>query len=227
MRKGRSTTFPWTFLLLLLILAFGLYRFGQSSKLKPLPKIKGISVAERQMLEKTWLNYSDSVIATTDYFNLSPSYLLALIALENSGRAEVPSRYEPHVHRRLKQVQKGWRKQYEHVEKSLIDDAGEDALKNLASSWGPFQIMGYKCLELGDALVMDLRSHRSVYYGAKWINGNYGSLLRDERFKDAFHFHNTGRLFPSNGRSKTHDPTYVERGLLYMQYFQEKILRGH
>ena len=101
----------------------------------------------------------------------------------------------------------------------MIADASDEALKNLAKSWGPFQLMGYKCLHL-DVKVKDLRGDDALDWGAKWIKLEYGHLLRKKRYKDAFHYHNTGKTYPKSGIPKTHDPKYVDNGLKYMAYFE-------
>ena len=58
---------------------------------------------------------------------------------------------------------------------------------------------------------------------AKWVKAEYGHLLKKERYKDAFHYHNTGRTFPRSGNSQTHNPMYVTRGLEYMKYFEKRL----
>ena len=82
--------------------------------------------------------------------------------------------------------------------------------------------MGYKCLLYG-INVKDLRNENGTYWGVKWINEAYGRLLKKGDYKNAFHYHNTGRMMPANGISKTHDPEYVKNGLELMAYFREKL----
>lgn len=163
--------------------------------------------------------YGNEVLLNAREMNLPPSYFMSLIILESSGRKIIPPRFEPHVYERLKEVKKGKRSSYEHVEPRHLADATDDALKNLASSWGPFQIMGYKCLLLG-IKVRDIRGNDAVYWGMKWIDLTYGKQLRAGKYKDAFHIHNTGKKFPLIGKPSTHDPTYVFRGIRYMQTFE-------
>ncbi|MGB2470589.1 MAG: hypothetical protein ACPIA5_07030, partial [Flavobacteriales bacterium] len=94
----------------------------------------------------------------------------------------------------------------------------DDALRNLATSWGPFQLMGYKCILL-DVNIRDIRGPNGVEHGADWINQTYGNSLRAGRFKDCFHMHNTGSPYPKTGLPRTHDPQYVPRGLAMMNQF--------
>ena len=157
-------------------------------------------------------NYSDDVRIAAMEFDLPYSYLMALIQLECGGKKPAGSRYEKHVFKRLKDVRDGNRENYENVTPRHLEDASDAALKNLATSWGPFQLMGYKCILL-DVKIKDIRGEESVYYGAKWIDLAYGDRLRKNEFKDCFHIHNTGRPFPKNGKPATHDPQYIPRGL--------------
>jgi hypothetical protein len=165
-------------------------------------------------------NYGADIDSVATTFNISASYLKALCMLECGGRKIFQHRFEPHVYRKLKKVKFGDLSNYEHVLPEMLSDANDEALKNLASSWGPFQLMGYKCLLL-DIKVRDIRGKDAVYYGVKWIDMTYGKYLKEGRYKDAFHIHNTGQSFPSNGVSRTYDPDYCARGLKYMNYFNE------
>jgi len=165
-------------------------------------------------------NYGKEIDVAAARYNIPAPYLKALCLLESSGRKPVPSRYEKHVFVRLKLVKAGLRNNYEHVTREHLSEANDEAIQNLASSWGPFQLMGYKCLLL-DINVADLRGDNAVDFGARWINQTYGEKLRQGKFKDAFHIHNTGRPFPSSGRPVTHDPNYVKNGLKWMEYFKQ------
>ena len=124
------------------------------------------------------------------------------------------------MHSKLKKLKKGQIKKYELLKKKTIADASDDALKNLATSWGAFQIMGYKCVQLG-VKVADIRGDKSLYWGVKWINEEYGSYLRKGKYKDAFHLHNTGRKYPKNGKPRTYHANYVPNGLKYIEMFEK------
>tara|TARA_B110000211_G_scaffold194857_1_gene223246 strand:- start:215 stop:886 length:672 start_codon:yes stop_codon:yes gene_type:complete len=164
-------------------------------------------------------NYSTEVIKASIEFDLPYEYLMSLIQLECSGHKPAGERFESHVYRRLKKVQSGKLKNYENVTSSHLHDASDEALRNLATSWGPFQLMGYKCILL-DVKIRDIRGTNGVHYGAEWINLTYGNRLRKNEFKHCFHLHNTGKLYPENGIPTTHDPTYVSRGMKGIQRFQ-------
>jgi hypothetical protein len=169
-------------------------------------------------VERTKVNYGAKVDKIAKEFNISPEYLKALIVLECSGKKNPKQRFEVHIFERLKQVRDGDRKKYENITAETLKGASDEALKNLATSWGEFQLMGYKCVQL-DISISEIRGRKSLYYGVKWITSEYGHLLKKKRYKDAFHYHNTGRKHPIVGRARTHNPKYVELGLAYMKQF--------
>lgn len=181
------------------------------------------SVAPQEMgLDAAMSNYANEIKALALQANLPPEYLMAVIMLECSGRKDVPARFEQGVYNKLLDVKERRRASLESIRYSDLADATDDALRNLASSWGPFQLMGYKCLHLG-IKIKDLRGKHSLYYGVKWINSTYGDYIRKGKFADAFHIHNTGRPVPKNGKYTTYDPKYVPNGLQYMEYFKERM----
>ncbi len=173
-------------------------------------------------LEAAIANYGHDVKILAQKFNLSPEYLMALIMLECSGRGDVPPRFEQGVYNRLVEVKNFQRASLESITQKDLADASDEALRNLASSWGPFQLMGYKCLHLG-IKIKDLRGGDSLYFGVKWIDGTYGDYVRKGQYADAFHIHNTGRPVPKNGKFFTYDPKYVPNGLKYMEYFKDNL----
>lgn len=179
-----------------------------------------INIEDRKSgLEMVSKNYGTAIDSCAVIFDISPQYLKALCMLECGGRKVFDQRLEPHVYDKLKKVKFGTLENYEHVTKEMLEDANDDALKNLASSWGPFQLMGYKCLLLG-IKVKDIRGENSVYFGTKWIELTYGNYLKKKKFKDGFHIHNTGSPHPAIGLPRTYDKDYCLRGLKYISYFK-------
>lgn len=181
------------------------------------------SEANLSTVERTWLNYSEDALKAGVEFNISPEYLLALIALECNGFKEVPSRFEPHVFVKLQELRDGEEETYESISANNIANSSDEALKNLASSWGPFQLMGYQCLYL-DIKLKEMRGKNAVKHGARWIRNAYGKYLDKRKFKDAFHLHNTGKPYPKIGPPRTHNRRYVPRGIKYMKEFGELIV---
>lgn len=181
----------------------------------------GIVDQPSNVMERAKFNYGDEVKKYSAELNLPYEYFMALIVLECSGNRPSGTRFEPHVFNRLKDVRDGNRRKYENVKPEIIANASDDALKNLATSWGPLQLMGYKCIGM-QVNVEDIRGDDAVFYAMSWVNDEYGHLLRKGKFKDAFHMHNTGRKYPLIGAPKTHDPKYVEKGLNYMDHYGEE-----
>ncbi|MCQ2960328.1 MAG: N-acetylmuramidase family protein [Bacteroidales bacterium] len=171
-----------------------------------------------KVCQRTKANYGSQIDSCSKILNVNPKYLKALVCLECSGKTGELKRFERHVFKRLQKVRDGQSASYEGITTAMIHDASDEALKNLATSWGPFQIMGYKCLHL-NIRVSDLRGKDAVYWGIKWIKDEYGHLLKSGRYRDAFHYHNTGRIFPANGKPTTYDKKYVPNGLEYMRWF--------
>ncbi len=166
-------------------------------------------------------NYGTEIDNASKKYNVDASYLKSLCALESSGKRSPGYRFEPKVYEKLSQLKRAEIAKYEFLVTADLRNASDKALRNLATSWGPFQLMGYKCLELG-IKVNDLKGDNSVDHSVRWISQSYGYLIRAKRFEDAFHFHNTGKLVPKFGRYLTYDKSYVPRGVRYMKYFSNK-----
>ena len=172
-------------------------------------------------MQATQKNYGAEVHKWSAHYNVPFPYLMALIQLESGGRKPAGKRFDAHVFERLMEVKQGDRLHYEHVTQADLQEANEEALRNLATSWGPFQLMGYKCILL-DLQIRDIRGQDAVRAGIEWIHLTYGDALRDKKFQDAFHLHNTGKLFPKSGKPTTFHPDYVEKGLRFMEAYDQK-----
>ena len=185
------------------------------------PRPAGIS-----SLEWCEMNYREEVMDLSAEFELPYEYLMALIVLECDGNKPAGHRYEKSVFRQLQRVRDGTQRKFEDVHRRHLKQLSDDGLKNLATSWGPFQVMGYKVVGLG-IKVEDLRDEDdAAFYGVQWIKKEYGHYLKKKKWKDAFHFHNTGRRFPLSGNSATHDPYYVSDGIKYMNWFAKREKRN-
>ena len=175
----------------------------------------------RQNVEQ---NYQRDVELWAEYYELSPSYLLSLIILECGGQKPCGKRFEPKRYRQLKNLRDGKRRKFEYLRQQDLKGLSDSDIRRLATSWGPFQIMGYHSIGLsksGDRVsVDDLIGPRAVEIGVRWVDENYGAILRHKRYQDAFHMHNTGRVYPKIGKPKTHDPEYVPNGLSHFAYFE-------
>jgi hypothetical protein len=178
----------------------------------------GLTPAEWQTAWRIEAGPGDEIDQLASELGLSPSYFKALVFLESSGVDDPDPRFEPGVYDQLRRVRDGGRSRYGLLTAGDLAGASDEALRNLASSWGPMQIMGYHCVEIG-VNVADLRDADAVAWGVRWVDQTYGHLLREQRFDDAFHMHNAGSTYPDSGPPKTHDPRYVPRGLKMMRGF--------
>ena len=145
---------------------------------------------------------------------------MALTVLECSGRTPCAHRFEGHVFDSLKAVQEQNKDSYSNVFQTDLEGLENADIGNLATSWGPFQIMGYHSIHMN--LEVDaFRNEQALETGVEWIDSTYGWRLRKHKYEDAFHMHNTGIPFPQNGLPTTYDPEYVYNGLWYMEYFSQ------
>ncbi|EAY25408.1 hypothetical protein [Microscilla marina] len=183
------------------------------SNYKARPKLHLSSV------ELTRQNYSKQVNQICKEMDLPPAYFKALIVLECSGRFPPKSRYERHVYHKLSEVKRGKRKRYGSLTKTHLKKFSDKTLKDLATSWGPLQVMGYQTIAMKIPLHW-LKEEFALYYSIKWVKKSYGKYLKKRRFGDAFHIHNTGKPMPSIG-TRTYDPNYVKKGLEYIKIFEK------
>ncbi len=174
-----------------------------------------LSVEER--VEK---NYSEEIDEFSEHFVLDKNYLKALAVLECAGRKLVKPRFEKATYKTLKKLRSGKIDKFENITTEMLEDISDDELKDMASSWGAFQIMGYKCFWLG-VDIEDIKGDMNLYYASEWIDKTYGKYVRAEQYKHAFHLHNTGKLYPDSTAPTTHNPNYVENGLKYIEIFKK------
>ena len=181
------------------------------------PRPEGMST-----LEWTEKNYKKEMLFLSKKYNVPYAYLMALTVLECSGEKPAGHRYEPGILKKLEKVKGGRVDRLENIYAKHLANCDDGCLENLATSWGPFQLMGYKAIPLG-VLVDQLRHEDdAAEIGVKWIAQEYGHFLKKKKFKDAFHYHNTGQRFPLSGKPRTHSPYYVSDGLKYMKYFEAR-----
>lgn len=150
----------------------------------------------------------------------------ALIALEcgfDSKRGvfnEGAGRFESHVYARLLSLRDTGqyingrgrtRTSYEKVTQADLAGATAEAVRNLATSWGPGQIMGYNVLHW-DCTIADLRDPaQSIRWVVRKLLEDAGSAIRRKEFDDVLRIWNTG-----SPDGQTHDPDYVAHGKRYM-----------
>ncbi|MEQ9362698.1 MAG: hypothetical protein RIF32_00560 [Leptospirales bacterium] len=147
--------------------------------------------------------------------DLRPEYIAALISIESSPPGNRDSeRFEPNVYRhllKLKQDGTSWG----GLDRKDVLKYSDDQLKELATSYGLVQIMGYHCIDLG-CDVAELKGDYQLQWAAAYMQFHYAKQARQRDWNACFRIHNTGR---PNGRP--HRSDYVERGLIRMQYYRE------
>lgn len=215
----------WLIPLMIALSAVFYYRYDVAEWTR---KVLGIVLPENprplgvSSLEWCEQNYGEQIAEISSEMDLPYSYLMSLAVLECSGEKPAGQRFERHVFNELMKVKEGKRKKYEMATREKLKDMDEEEIRALATSWGPFQLMGYKVFEL-DISIEDLSNdEEACYQGARWIKKQYGRYLERSKWKDAFHIHNTGKRFPLSGKPKTHDPYYVADGLRYIKYFSQR-----
>lgn len=146
--------------------------------------------------------------------SLDPLYrkfIAGLIGVEAkktaTGFDESGKRFEPGVYQALKKVRDGLRPEYNRLTKKDLSDASDDALKNLATSWGATQIMGWHVIKnLPGASVDDLRNpEKHLKYAQDLARLVAAGYITGNNLAAAYRIWNTG-----SPTGKTHDPDYVE-----------------
>jgi len=221
--------------MLLCIGSFGLFAYTTATNPSRIPMLHFLGIDATDFDWNSTLQYSgngrtnverhyqEAVELWAGYYDLPPEYLLSLIILECGGQNPCGKRFEPKRYKQLKNLRDGKRRKFEYLRQHDLAGLSDADIRKLATSWGPFQIMGYHSIGLSkngeQVSIADLTGPRAIEIGVRWVDENYGTLLRYGRYKDAFHMHNTGRVYPKIGKPKTHDPKYVPNGLSHMAYF--------
>jgi len=165
-------------------------------------------------------NYGDSINKYANIYKLDSCFLKALVMLESGGQKVIRPRFEKHIFVRLKKLKNNEIAQYEGIFPKDFVKITDEKLKIYASSWGPFQLMGYQMIYMKKPVEI-LNKKEGIKYSIAWINKEYGHLIRAKKFKDAFHRHNTGSNYPKFGPPQTHDPQYVNKGLKFMLFYKK------
>jgi hypothetical protein len=114
------------------------------------------SCTDSDAYAKTEENYGEEVEKYAKIYQLPSPYLKALIVLESSGKKPSSTRFEKKIYRELIEVRDGKRVTCQSLRRKDIRGLSNAAIKNLSTSWGPFQLMGYQALKL-NVHVKDIR----------------------------------------------------------------------
>lgn len=161
----------------------------------------------RQIFER----FGDLIAAAVSGSVVPDDFLAGLIGVEagvgRDGQIKPEAkRFEKHVFAALELVRGGGRKRYGTITTARLRPLTDSALRNLASSWGLTQIMGWHVMaELEPATIAELRAPEThLPLAVKLLEAAAGEYLRANDFASVLRIWNTGR---ANGT--THDPNYV------------------
>lgn len=159
----------------------------------------------------------DSAVRDTE---IPPSYLAALISLESHPPGNRDSRrFEPKVFQRLLEL-KNEGKPFARIARKQVQGLGEAELRELATSYGLTQVMGYHCLDLGCS-IRDLAGSYHLLWSVAYIRRHYLNQVIRKEWSACFRIHNTGR---AEGVTSRDD--YAEKGLLRMKYYDDWKKKG-
>lgn len=152
-----------------------------------------------------------------------PGFLAGLIGVENSFLNPAARRYESHVFDALKNIRdegkdKG-RDNYNGIVQSRIADCTDAALRNLATSWGYTQIMGWWAIRMNwtVARLKDKNSHLSL--AVQLIEKVAPKQVEKGDWQAALRIWNTG-----SAAGKAHDLDYVYNALVVMVGYNHILL---
>lgn len=167
-----------------------------------------------------YLGLHDEIDKAVRDTEIPASYLAALISLESHPPGNRESRrFEPRVYQRLLEL-KNEGKPFARIQRKRLEGLGDSELRELATSYGLTQIMGYHCLDLGCS-IRDLAGSYHLLWSVAYIRRHYlGQVIRKE-WASCFRIHNTGRAEGTTSRDD-----YAEKGLLRMQYYDDWKKKG-
>lgn len=147
-------------------------------------------------------------------------YVAGLISVEagkkNGQIVEDATRFEAHVFAKLKAVRDGSLLQYNKIRTTQLKDTSDGALRNLATSFGLVQVMGWWTFHLGCtvAQLRDPETHLTYAVKLMLLNSN-GDFERGE-YEGEMRQWNSG-----SEKGKTHDPDYVFNISAVMDAYEE------
>ena len=149
------------------------------------------------------------------------SFLAGFIGVEagidrNGQIREDAKRFEVHVYASLKAVRDGLKRSYNRITKADIANASDDALKNLATSFGMTQIMAWHLIKNLRGTVADLRDpEKHLFYAVELLNLTARKHLLKREYDSVLRIWNTGS---ANG--KTYHADYVGNALKVKKYYE-------
>lgn len=157
-----------------------------------------------------------AIIDACRYSSVLPEFLAALIAGE-SGGDPAAKRFEKSVYNKLISVQRGYAAHYGALSSGDLKPLNDDAIRDLATSWGLTQVMGYHVARRpgGIAILKDPATHLKFALGLMGGFAERFQLNVKAEFAEMFRCWNTGKPY-----GETFDPKYVERGLARIEIYK-------
>lgn len=145
--------------------------------------------------------------------DISPSYLAAIVSLESHPPGNRDSeRFEPYVYERLVSLKEEGRP-FGKIKREAIVFLSDKELRQLATSYGLTQVMGFHCLELGCS-IQDLRGPYHLQWAVGYMIRHYPIPAKKRNWEACFRIHNTGL---ADGQTSRRD--YAQVGINRMRYY--------
>lgn len=163
--------------------------------------------------------------------SVRPEWLAGLIGMENPQLREYPDtrsyRFEPGIYDKLRRLSNPlifWRRCWSGITQAQVKGLSDAVLRELATSWGWTQIMGYSVLTvfkgLSIAQLRDKQAHLDL--AVDFMRHVAGPYLDSGRFDQVCHIWNTGAPYKTaNGRPviRTYSPYYIYNcGLVALEF---------
>lgn len=171
--------------------------------------------SEDAMMWRLYKRWHPSIQAAVDGTDISAPYMAAVISLESHPPGNPNSkRFEPNIYRKL-QALRDQGTPFGYMKRSALQGKTDTELREMATSHGLVQIMGYHCLHL-KCEVSELSGRDQLLWAVAFMQGSYAKAARRHDWESCFRIHNTGR---HDGKTSRGD--YVKRGLIRMRYYQK------
>lgn len=146
--------------------------------------------------------------------DIPPAYIAAIISLESHPPGNRNSeRFEPYIFERLRELRDDNRA-FGKIKREILLSMPDSRLRELATSYGLTQVMGYHCLDLGCS-ISDLRGPYHLQWSVEYMVRHYGAHARKRDWEACFRIHNTGRPYGQTSRKD-----YADVGQLRMRYYE-------
>lgn len=173
----------------------------------------------RNLAQRILTRLGPRITAACENSLVPTEFLAGLISVEDASLDPSAKRFEQGVFIKLQRVRDGKLKQSNGIMRSDISGASDAVLRNLATSFGFTQIMGFHVIATfkNKITIDDLRDpDQHLDLSVQFIEKEAPSQLKNKAFDKVLRIHNTGS---PNG--VTFDPNYVRNALGVMQEYEK------